>query len=265
MPPPCPSSCSPLASCATPTAWAPAQVDRMRRAAPGGRGRGVPTEGCAAHCRGLCSLLRLLGCPKDTDSWSGMMDGAAALAGKATSACSPPTLPPSARPWPRTAGMFVPSLAVGAAGGRLAGRCVAWLVLQAGSKLPVSLTAYSVIGQKVRALGRALRRGARAAGRVWDESGRRMSICLAPAAAAAHARAARAPRPSAARPNPTPPAGAAAFLGGSTRMTMTTTVMVRRRAGGGMGSWDEESAGQQGGSRRPPSTIHAGASPASAS
>jgi chloride channel 7 len=60
-------------------------------------------------------------------------------------------------------GMFVPSLAVGAAGGRLVGRLIVWLVAAAGSKLRVSLAAYSVIG-------------------------------------------------------------AAAFLGGSTRMTMTTTV-----------------------------------------
>lgn len=67
-------------------------------------------------------------------------------------------------------GMFVPSLAVGAAGGRLAGRFVAFLVKAAGSQLPVSLTAYSVIG-------------------------------------------------------------AAAFLGGSTRMTMTTTVMVMETTG----------------------------------
>lgn len=43
-------------------------------------------------------------------------------------------------------GMFVPSLAVGAVGGRLAGRFVAFLVKLAGSQLPVSLTAYSVIG-----------------------------------------------------------------------------------------------------------------------
>jgi H+/Cl- antiporter ClcA len=42
--------------------------------------------------------------------------------------------------------MFVPSLAVGAAGGRLVGRLVAWAVHSAGSKLPVSLNAYSVIG-----------------------------------------------------------------------------------------------------------------------
>lgn len=67
-------------------------------------------------------------------------------------------------------GMFVPSLAVGAAGGRLAGRLVAWMVAAAGSKLRVSLAAYSVIG-------------------------------------------------------------AAAFLGGSTRMTMTTTVMVMETTG----------------------------------
>ncbi|KAI7845409.1 hypothetical protein COHA_001114 [Chlorella ohadii] len=67
-------------------------------------------------------------------------------------------------------GMFVPSLAVGAAGGRLAGRLIAWLVAAAGSKLRVSLAAYSVIG-------------------------------------------------------------AAAFLGGSTRMTMTTTVMVMETTG----------------------------------
>ncbi|KAL4855536.1 Chloride channel protein A [Chlorella vulgaris] len=67
-------------------------------------------------------------------------------------------------------GMFVPSLAVGAAGGRLVGRLVAWAVHSAGSKLPVSLNAYSVIG-------------------------------------------------------------AAAFLGGSTRMTMTTTVMVMETTG----------------------------------
>ena len=43
--------------------------------------------------------------------------------------------------------MFVPSLAVGAAGGRLAGQLVAAAVHWAGSKLPVSLTAYSVIGE----------------------------------------------------------------------------------------------------------------------
>jgi len=49
---------------------------------------------------------------------------------------TPPALP----------GMFVPSLAVGAAGGRLAGRLIAWLVAAAGSKLRVSLAAYSVIG-----------------------------------------------------------------------------------------------------------------------
>lgn len=46
------------------------------------------------------------------------------------------------------AGMFVPSLAVGATGGRLAGRFVAFLVKKAGSQLPVSLTAYSVIGER---------------------------------------------------------------------------------------------------------------------
>lgn len=51
--------------------------------------------------------------------------------------CLPPLHPP---------GMFVPSLAVGAAGGRLAGRLVAWMVAAAGSKLRVSLAAYSVIG-----------------------------------------------------------------------------------------------------------------------
>ena len=45
--------------------------------------------------------------------------------------------------------MFVPSLAVGAAGGRLAGQLVAAAVHWAGSKLPVSLTAYSVIGECV--------------------------------------------------------------------------------------------------------------------
>jgi hypothetical protein len=43
--------------------------------------------------------------------------------------------------------MFVPSLAVGAAGGRLVGRFVAWAVHSAGSSLPVSLSGYSVIGE----------------------------------------------------------------------------------------------------------------------
>lgn len=54
---------------------------------------------------------------------------------------------PARAPLPtRLSGMFVPSLAVGAAGGRLAGRLVAYIVAAAGSKLPVSLAAYSVIG-----------------------------------------------------------------------------------------------------------------------
>ena len=44
-------------------------------------------------------------------------------------------------------GMFVPSLAVGAAGGRLAGRVVKAAMAAAGSRLPVSLTSYSVIGE----------------------------------------------------------------------------------------------------------------------
>jgi hypothetical protein len=63
----------------------------------------------------------------------------------------PPTLPPSPPPPTnvpqRRAGMFVPSLAVGAAGGRLVGRFVAWAVHSAGSSLPVSLSGYSVIGE----------------------------------------------------------------------------------------------------------------------
>ena len=42
--------------------------------------------------------------------------------------------------------MFVPSLAVGAAGGRLVGRLVLAAMRMTGSKLPVSLTSYSVIG-----------------------------------------------------------------------------------------------------------------------
>ncbi|CAK0770655.1 hypothetical protein CVIRNUC_003789 [Coccomyxa viridis] len=67
-------------------------------------------------------------------------------------------------------GMFVPALAVGATGGRLAGQIVRAIVHWAGVSLPVSLTSYSVIG-------------------------------------------------------------AAAFMGGATRMTLTTTVMVMETTG----------------------------------
>ena len=67
-------------------------------------------------------------------------------------------------------GMFVPALAVGAAGGRLAGQAVRAALRAAGSPLPVSLAAYSVVG-------------------------------------------------------------AASFMAGATRMTLTTTVMVMETTG----------------------------------
>ncbi len=73
-------------------------------------------------------------------------------------------------PHPLLTGMFVPSLAVGATGGRIVGRLVKAIVTKFWPNVVISLTSYSIIG-------------------------------------------------------------AAAFLGGSTRMTLTTTVMVMETTG----------------------------------
>ena len=112
--------------------------------------------------------------------------------------------------------MFVPSLAVGAAGGRLFGRLIGAAVKAAGSDLAVSLPAYSVIG--------GCRGGAR-----FDDTGGRQAPGRRCAARSRRGREGLL-RPAGAGPHPARlplpaclPAGAAAFLGGSTRMTMTTT------------------------------------------
>ena len=92
--------------------------------------------------------------------------------------------------------MFVPSLAVGAAGGRLAGRLVQAAIRSAGSVVSISLNSYAVIGEW---------RGDE--GRGESAAPARLPACgLFPFLTST---------PS--------PAGAAAFLGGSTRMTLTTT------------------------------------------